>query len=131
MNKVFFIGNLTNDPVKQTTSSGISVTKFSIAVQRRFQREGEESADFFNIVAWRQTADFCANYLKKGKKVAVTGSIQIRKYEANDGSQRTAVDVTADEVESLSPRDSDSTSNTRVEDKVELQEVQTESNLPF
>lgn len=69
------------------------------------KNNGEQQADFLNIVAWRQLAELCEKYLSKGKKVAVVGSIQTRSYEAQDGSKRTALDIVADEVEFLSPAD--------------------------
>ena len=104
MNKVYLIGNLTRDPEMRSTSAGIPVCNFSIAVNRRFKnaQTGQQETDFFNIVAWRQLAELCGRYLAKGRKVAVCGSIQIRSYEAQDGSKRTAFDIVADEVEFLS-----------------------------
>ena len=105
MNKVYLIGNLTCDPELRCTQTGVSVCNFSIAVNRRFKnpQTGQAETDFFNIVAWRQTADLCGKFLMKGKKVAVVGSIQTRSYEAQDGSKRTAFDIVADEVEFLTP----------------------------
>ena len=104
MNKVYLIGNLTRDPEMRSTSTGIPVCNFSIAVNRRFKnaQTGQQETDFFNIVAWRQLAELCGRYLAKGRKVAVFGSIQTRSYEAQDGSKRTAFDIVADEVEFLS-----------------------------
>lgn len=102
MNKVYLIGNLTRDPEMRVTQLGISVCRFSIAVNRRFKdADGKQQTDYFNIVAWRQLADLCGKFLMKGKKVAVVGSIQTRTYEAQDGSKRTAFDIIADEVEFL------------------------------
>ena len=104
MNKVYLIGNLTRDPEMRSTSAGIPVCNFSIAVNRRFKnaQTGQQETDFFNIVAWRQLAELCGRYLAKGRKVAVFGSIQTRSYVAQDGSKRTAFDIVADEVEFLS-----------------------------
>jgi len=104
MNKVYLIGNLTRDPEMRSTNTGIPVCNFSIAVNRRFRnaQTGQQETDFFNIVAWRQLAELCSRYLAKGRKVAVSGSIQTRSYEAQDGSKRTAFDIVADEVEFLS-----------------------------
>ena len=92
MKKVFLIGNLTRDPEMRSTQSGVSVCNFSIAVNRRFRnaQTGQQETDFLNIVAWRQLAELCGRYLTKGSKVAVTGSIQTRTYEAQDGSKRIA-----------------------------------------
>ncbi len=100
MNKVFLIGNLTRDPEGGTTAGGINYSRFSIAVNRRFSKDNE--VDYFNIVAWRNLAEVCNNNLTKGRKISVVGSIQIRNYEGNDGTKRTSVEVTADEVEFLS-----------------------------
>lgn len=105
MNKVYLIGNLTRDPELTTTTSGISVCRMSIAVGRRFSNaEGSRETDFFNITAWRGTADNCAKFLKKGNKVAVSGSIQTRNYEKADGTKGFSIDIIADEVEFLSSR---------------------------
>lgn len=105
MNRVYLIGNLTRDPELSTTTSGISVCRMSIAVSRRFANaEGSRDVDFFNITAWRGTADNCAKFLKKGNKVAVSGSIQTRSYEKNDGTKGFSIDIVADEVEFLSSK---------------------------
>lgn len=101
MNKVILIGNLTRDPESGSTQSGVQYCRFSIAVNRRFNRDGNESADFFNIVCWRGLAEICAKNLQKGRKVCVVGSIQIRQYDAQDGTKRTAVDIQADDIEFL------------------------------
>ena len=105
MNKAILIGNLTRDPEARTTQSGVSVTTFTIAVNRRFTNaQGVREADFINIVAWRQTAELCARYLSKGRKVAVEGSIQTRSYDAQDGSKRYVTEIIADSVESVGSR---------------------------
>ena len=106
MNKAVVIGNLTNEPDMRATLSGISVCTFTVAVNRRVSRDaqgqGQRDADFIPIVAWRGLADNCFKYLHKGSKAAVTGSIQTRSYEAQDGSKRYVTEVVADEVEFLS-----------------------------
>lgn len=107
MNKITLIGNLTKDPEVRSTPSGVTVCSFTIAVNRRFAQDGEKITDFFNIKAWRQLGDICGKYLSKGKKVAVVGELQARLYDAKDGQQRLALDVSADEVEFLSPKDED------------------------
>ncbi len=105
MNKVFLIGNLTRDPELSTTSTGVSLCRLSIAVGRRFaSTDGARETDFFNVTAWRGNAENCAKFLKKGNKIAVTGSIQIRNYERQDGTKGLAVDIVADEVEFLSSK---------------------------
>ena len=104
MNKVYLIGNLTRDPEMRSTTTGVSVCNFSIAVNRRFKdADGKQQTDFFNIVAWRQLADLCGKFLMKGKKVAIFGSIQTRTYEDKTGKKCTAFDIVADEVEFLTP----------------------------
>ena len=103
MNKVIILGNLTRDPELNTTNSGISVCRFTLAVSRRYSNsEGEREADFIPVVVWRGQADNCAKYLKKGSKACVTGSLQVRTYDAQDGSKRYATEVVAEEVEFIS-----------------------------
>ena len=103
MNKIFVVGNLTRDPESRTTPSGINVCSFTVACNRRqANQQGMREADFFQVTAWRQLGENCAKYLAKGRKVAVTGTVQIRNYDAQDGSKRTSVDIIADEVEFLS-----------------------------
>ena len=105
MNKVILVGNLTRDPELITTNNGVSVCRFSVACQRRFTNQnGEREADFINCVAWRQNAEFCYKYFKKGNKVALVGSLQTRSYDAQDGSKRTATDVVVDEIEFASSK---------------------------
>ena len=111
MNRVFLIGNLTRDPEMRSTQSGVAVCNFTIAVNRRFRnpQTGQQETDFLNVIAWRQLAELCDKYLAKGRKVAVTGSIQTRTYEAKDGSKRNTFDIVADEVEFLSQNQQRST----------------------
>jgi single stranded DNA-binding protein (ssb) len=105
MNKITLIGNLTHDPETRTTPNGVTVCTFTIAVNRRFASQGgERQTDFFRVNAWRQLGDTCARYLAKGRKVAVIGELQARQYEAKDGTTRMSLDVSADEVEFLTPR---------------------------
>lgn len=141
MNKVVLIGNLTRDPELQTTNGGVSVCRFSLAVSRRFANaEGEREADFINIVVWRNQAENCHKYLKKGSKCAVTGRIQTSVYDAPDGSKRYNTDVVADEVEFISTSRGDASESGNysapVESKpakkqtAELEEIDDDS-LPF
>ncbi len=107
MNKVILVGNLTRDPELVTTNNGISLCRFTLAVQRRFTTsDGEREADFINIVVWRGQAENCHKYLKKGSKAGVVGSIQTRSYDAGDGTKKYATEVVADEVEFLSTKGS-------------------------
>ena len=108
MNKVFLIGNLTKDPELTTTTSGISVCRFTLAVQRRFSnQDGERTADFLPITVWRGQTENCHKYLKKGSKAAVSGSIQTRNYDAADGTKRYVTEIVADEVEFIGARATD------------------------
>lgn len=117
MNKVYLIGNLTRDPELRSTSTGVPVCNFSIAVNRRFKnaQTGEQETDFFNIVAWRQLAELCSKYLAKGRKVAVFGSIQTHSYDDKNGGKRMAYDIVADEVEFLSKQENAEASYVRQE----------------
>ena len=103
MNQCFLIGNLTKDVELRTTQNGIANCAFTLAVNRRFKNaQGETETDFFNIVAWRQLAELCAKYLSRGRKCAITGSIQNRSYQAQDGSKRYVTEIIAENVEFLS-----------------------------
>ena len=105
MNKVILIGNLTKDPELTTTTSGISVCRFTVAVSRRFTNsEGERETDFINVVVWRNLADNCHKFLRKGSKAAVVGNIQTRSYDAQDGTKRYVTEVVAEEVEFVGAR---------------------------
>ena len=94
MNKCILIGNLTKDPELTTTTSGVSVCRFTLAVGRKFSNaEGERETDFLNIVVWRALADNCHKYLRKGSKAAVVGNIQTRSYDATDGTKRFITEI--------------------------------------
>ena len=115
MNKLTIIGNLTRDPELRTTQSGVNVCSFTVAVNRaptRAQREAGQQppAKFFRVTAWRELGDNCAKYLAKGRKVAVTGSVRVRTYQASDGSTRAAM---AAFVRPISPAKSSSLSASR------------------
>lgn len=102
MNKVILIGNVANDPESRTTTSGIAQCSFRLAVQRRFANaSGVREADFLPVVCWRQTAEFAAKYLLKGRRVAVEGSIQTRSYDAQDGTKRHVTEIMVDNLEIL------------------------------
>lgn len=103
MNRLTIIGNITNDPELRTTTSGVNVCSFTVAVNRRKKIEGQPEADFFKVSAWRERGELCAKYLSKGKKVCVIGPVAVRTYTGNDGTTRAQMEVTADEVEFLSP----------------------------
>lgn len=103
MQKLIIIGNLTNDPEIRSTQTGKSVCTFTIAVNRK--KVSEPQTDFFRINAWGNLADVCARFLSKGKKVAIIGELQARTYEDKQGKTRLSLDVSADEVEFLSPKE--------------------------
>lgn len=103
MNRITLIGNLTNDPEIRSTQTGKNVCTFTIAVNRK--KVSEPQTDFFRINAWNGLADTCARFLTKGKKVAVVGELQARTYEDKQGKTRLSLDVSADEVEFLSPKE--------------------------
>lgn len=98
LNTAILMGRLTADPELKTTNSGISVTSFCVAVDRRYQKDGEKQADFLNVTAWRQNAEFICKYFHKGSMIAVQGSIQTRNYEDKNGNKRTAVEIVAENV---------------------------------
>jgi single-strand DNA-binding protein len=110
MNKVILMGRLTRDPEMRQTASAISVCSFTLAVDRRFKsQDGERKADFINIVAWRQLAEFANAYLRKGQRTAVVGSLQTRSWEdANTGQRRYATEVIADEIHFADSKQQDS-----------------------
>jgi single-strand DNA-binding protein len=103
LNKVILIGRLATDPELKYTPSGVAVTSFRIAVDRPFtpKEGGEKETDFIDIVAWRQSAEFAANYLNKGRLVAVDGRLQIRNWVAQDGTKRRSAEVVANDLRSL------------------------------
>lgn len=99
INNVVLMGRLTAAPELKTTQSGISTIKFGVAVERRYNKQGEEKqTDFIDCVAWRQTAEFISKYFNKGSMIAVAGSIQTRSYEDKNGNKRKAVEVQVDNV---------------------------------
>lgn len=104
LNRVVLIGRLTRDPELRYTPSGVAVASFTIAVDRRFtNQQGERETDFIPIVTWRQLAENCANYLKKGRLVGVDGRLQVRSYENNEGRRVWVTEVVAEDVRFLEP----------------------------
>jgi single-strand DNA-binding protein len=139
MNKVFLIGNLTRDPESRETPSGVAMCRFSIAVNRNYRNtDGERQTDFFNCTAWRGQAETIARYTKKGNKVAITGSIELRDYEDNQGVKRTAVDIIVQDCELLTPKTTDSFDDVADEPRASapkkkptLQAMDDDSDIPF
>lgn len=101
MNKLLIIGNLTADPVQRTTQTGKTVSNFTIAVNRRGQKD---AVDFFRVSAWEKLGENCQKYLKKGRKVAVVGRVSVGTYEGQDGKTRASLEVVAEDVEFLSDK---------------------------
>lgn len=98
MNKVILMGRLTRDPEMRQTQSGVNVCSFSIAVNRRFAKDGQQNADFINCTAWRQQAEFICKYFQKGSMISVVGNLQSRSWENQEGKKQYATDVVVDEV---------------------------------
>ena len=106
MNRITLIGNLTKDPETRTTPNGNTVCSFTVAVNRK--KVSEPQTDFFRVNAWGKLGELCARFLGKGRKVAVVGELQARTYDNKDGKTMLSLDVIADEVEFLSPKEADS-----------------------
>ena len=104
MNKLFITGNCTKDPEVRSTPNGETVCSFTVAVNRRkTQNNQQPEADFFRVTAWRERGELCAKWLIKGRKVAVIGPVSVSTYQGNDGKTYANLEVTAEEVEFLSP----------------------------
>ena len=98
MNRVILMGRMTKDPEMRQTQSGVSVCRFTLAVNRRFAKEGQMTADFINCTAWRQQADFISKYFQKGNMIAIVGSIQTSTWEGQDGKKQYSTDILVDEA---------------------------------
>lgn len=98
LNKALLQGRFTADPELRSTQSGVSVTTFTLAVNRSYQKDGKQETDFINCVAWRSTAEFVCKYFQKGMLAVVDGSIQTRSYTDKDGNKRTAFEVVVDNI---------------------------------
>ncbi len=142
LNKIMLVGRLTADPELKTTPSGISVTNFTLAVDRGYAKQGEEKqTDFIYIVCWRNQAEFVSKYFRKGSGIYVCGSLQIRNWKDKDGNNRTTAEVVADEVKfAESKKNSGGDGNyTRTENEPsfsnnpsgDFQEITDDDELPF
>ena len=133
MNKCILIGNLTKDPELTTTTNGVAVCRFAIAVSRRYSNsDGERETDFLNIVVWRNLGENCHKFLKKGSKVGIVGNIQSRSYDAADGTKRYVTEIVAEEVEFLSTRNQEegAPKSAPSEEVAKLQPID-DDGLPF
>jgi single-strand DNA-binding protein len=143
LNKVILIGNLTADPELKQTPSGISVVSFTVAINRRKpkeEKEGQQTADFISIVAWRQTAEFVSRYFKKGKPILVCGALQSRSYTDSQGNKRYVTEVVADEVSFVESKGAENGSAmpayvpdayTNAGEAPQFEAVQDDGTLPF
>lgn len=138
MNNVTLMGRLVKDPELKRTGSGVSVTAFTLAVNRAYVKKGEErQADFIDCVAWRGTADFICRNFKKGQMVALSGEIQTRSYETRDGDKRKATEIVVDNVYFCGDgqREARKAPDIYPEDSVEAlddeEEVITDDDFPF
>ena len=131
MNSLHIIGNLTKDPELRTTATGLSVCTFTVAVNRKKTKDGQQEADYFNVTAWRERGETCAKYLSKGKKVSVVGPVSVRTWESNE-KHGASLEVTAEEVEFLSPRSEAQPAQPEpeVDQQSGFQQVELD-NLPF
>ena len=145
LNKVVLAGRLTNDPELKQTATGVSVLSFTLAVNRRYaskneQGESQTQADFISVVAWRNTAEFIARYFKKGSAICITGSIQTRSWQDQQGQRRYATEVVADEAMFVDSRgesgasdgyQTPSFSSTGAVSAPNFEEHNTDDDLPF
>lgn len=103
MNKVILVGRLCRDPDLKNTTTGRAVATFTLAVDRRFKnKDGQKEADFVPIVVWGKQAEFAGHYLSKGSQIGVSGRLQVRSYDAQDGQRRYVTEVVADEINFIS-----------------------------
>ena len=133
MQAFYFIGNLTRDPELTETSTGISIARFNVAVNRNYTQDGERKTDFFECRAWRGLGENVAKYAHKGDKIAGRGNIEINTYEDRDGNKKTSVVVTAQEIEFLSFRRSEEGTQGHEEVKPSrgLQSFDDDADIPF
>lgn len=135
LNKVIIGGRLTADPELKTTPSGVSVTSFTVAVNRRGGKE--TVTDFLNVVAWRQSAEFVCKYFRKGSSICVVGSVQVRKWQDKDGGNRYATEIVADEVNFVDGKNDGATADAGAYvpdvyiNAPQMEEVSGDDDLPF
>ena len=132
LNKIILMGRLTRDPELRRTGSGTAVTSFSLAVDRDFKSQnGEKETDFIDVVAWRNTGEFAAKYLAKGRMAAVEGRIQARDWQDKDGNRRKAVEVVADNVYFADSKRDSKPQETTSSNEPEFDEIEDDGDLPF
>ena len=132
LNKVIIMGRLTRDPELRRTQNGTAVTSLTLAVDRDFKSQsGEKETDFIDVVAWRNTGEFAAKYLSKGRMVAVEGRIQVRDWQDKDGNRRKSVEVVADNVYFGDSKRDSKPQESRTVDEPEFDEIEDDGDLPF
>ncbi len=143
-NRVMLGGRLTADPENRQTETGVSMTRFSIAVNRRYSKDSaQQQVDFFNVIAWRATADFVSKFFKKGSSIFVVGTIQNRSWTDNEGNKRYATDIVAEEVNFVDSRSENPAGgqytpdsyepafSTSAADAPKFEEIKGDDDLPF
>lgn len=130
LNNVVIMGRLTRDPELRRTQGGTAVTSFTMAVDRGFKSQsGEKETDFIDVVAWRNTGEFAAKYLAKGRMAAVEGRIQVRDWQDKDGNRRKSVEVVADNVYFADSKRDSKPQESR--DDQEFDEIEDDGDFPF
>lgn len=132
-NKVIIGGRLTSEPELKTTQSGLSVVSFSVAVNRKTKQGEKQEADFFNVTAWRQTADFVARYFKKGSSICIVGTFQNSSWQDQNGQKHYRTDIVADEVLFVDSKSDNEPAQSSYGQQVvpKFEEIKTDDSLPF
>lgn len=131
MNKAILMGRLTRDPeTRYTQTNNVQVTSFTLAVNRRFTKEGEQQADFINVVTWNKTAEFVSKYFKKGQQVGIIGRIQTRNYDDDQGQKHYVTEVIAEEVYFADSK-KEETQITSTQNEFGQGQIQDDDDLPF
>ena len=142
LNKVILGGRITADVELKQTPSGVSVAQFSIAVNRKYSKDGQQQTDFFNVTAWRGTAEFVSRYFGKGSSICVIGSLENRSWTDQNGQKRTATDIIADEVQFVDSKNNAQSAETaspmpyvpdayRTDAEPKYEPVSVDDDLPF
>ena len=133
LNKVIIGGRLTSEPELKTTQSGISVVTFSVAVNRKVRQGNNQETDFFNVTAWRQTAEFVSRYFHKGSSICIVGTLQNSSWQDQNGQKHYRTDIVADEVMFVdSKSDGNQAAPTFTNAPTpKFEEISTDDNLPF
>ena len=134
MNRVILLGRLARDPELRQTVNNVAVASFAVAVNRSYQKEKEQLADFIECVAWRGPAEFVARYFAKGDPIALEGRLQVRSYEDKQGNKRRAYEVICENVEftgSRERRQTDDAPQEQTYDASDFEEVDSDGDLPF